>query len=171
MSGTVAGTLTVTGSTFANDDVNFNALGISLQDVEAGGSLTATTTGGPLTLTSADVGGDIALTSARDVVATGTLQSGLTTSVRGRNLDLQSVIADTDVDLTATVGNIVTGGDVSGVNVTFSANGDITHDNDSLLSADNILTLTAAAAISTSATPVRATIWSSMRSAQSPPTR
>ncbi len=141
--GNVTGTLTVTGSIFANDDAIFNATSLSLQDVEAGGSLTATTTGGPLTLVSADVGSNITLSSARDVLATGTLQSGAATTVTGRNLDLQSVIAGTDVDLIATVGNIVTRGDVSGFNVGFDANGDIDHDNDSLLSAGNDLTLTA----------------------------
>lgn len=141
--GSVNGTLTVTGSTFAASHVTFNATSLSLQDVEAGGSLTATTTGGPLTLTSADVGANITLTSARDAIATGLLQSGGDTTVSGRNLDLQAIAADGDVDLTATTGNIVTGGDVSGFNVTFDAVGDITHDTGSLLSATNLLTLTA----------------------------
>ncbi|AQA00402.1 hypothetical protein BWQ93_19540 [Sphingopyxis sp. QXT-31] len=141
--GSVTGTLTVTGSTFAASDVTFNATSIALQDVEAGGSFTATSTGGPITLTGADVANNITLTSARDVVATGLLQSGGDTTATGRNLDLQAIAAGGDVDLTATVGNIVTGGDVSGVNVTFDAAGDIVHDNDSLLGATNILTLTA----------------------------
>uniref|UniRef100_UPI00097E5E85 S-layer family protein n=1 Tax=Sphingopyxis sp. KK2 TaxID=1855727 RepID=UPI00097E5E85 len=143
VSGTITGLLTVTGSTFANDDVNFSATSMSLQDVTAGGSFTATTSGGPLTLTSADVANNITLTSARDVVATGLLQSGGDTTATGRNLDLASIAADGDVDLTATVGTIATGGNVSGVNVTFDAVGDIDHGIDNLLSASNNLTLTA----------------------------
>lgn len=143
VSGTVTGTLTVTGSTFAASDVTFNAASIALQDVEAGGSFTATSTGGPITLNSADVANNITLTSARDVVATGLLQSGQDTTATGRNLDLQAIAADGDVELNATVGNISTGGNVSGFNVTFDANGDIVHNNASLLSATNILTLTA----------------------------
>ncbi|KQZ65400.1 hypothetical protein ASD67_03080 [Sphingopyxis sp. Root1497] len=143
VSGTIAGVLTVTGSTFANDDVNFSATSMSLQDVTAGGSFTATTTGGPLTLVSADVANNITLTSARDVVATGLLQSGGDTTATGRNLNLRSIAADGDVDLTATVGTIATGGSVSGFNVTYDANGDITHDSDGLINAANILTLTA----------------------------
>jgi hypothetical protein len=141
--GAVNGLLTVTGSTFANDDVNFNATSMSLQDVTAGGSFTATTTGGPLTLTSADVANNINLTSARDVVATGLLRSGGNTIATGRNLDLQSITAGGDVGLTATVGTIATGGSVSGFNVTYDANGDIAHDSNGLISATNILTLTA----------------------------
>ena len=43
----------------------------------------------------------------------------------GRNLDLQSVTADGNVDLTATIGNIVTGGDVTGVGP-YDAGGNIT---------------------------------------------
>ena len=141
--GTVAGLLTVTGDTFANDDVNFNATSIALQDVTAGGSFTATTTGGPLALASADVANNITLTSARDVVATGLLQSGGDTVATGRNLDLQSIAADGDVDLTATVGTIATGGNVSGTNISYDATGDITHDSDGLIAATNVLTLTA----------------------------
>ncbi len=143
VSGTITGLLTVTGSTFANDDVNFSATSMSLQDVTAGGSFTATTSGGPLTLTSADVANNITLTSARDVVATGLLQSGGDTTATGRNLDLASIAADGDVDLTATVGTIATGGSVSGFNVTYDANTDITHDSDGLIAAANILSLTA----------------------------
>lgn len=141
--GTVTGLLTVTGSTFANDDVNFNATSIALQDVTAGGSLTATTTGGPLTLTGADVANNITLTSARDVVATGLLQSGGDTTATGRNLDLGPIAADGNVDLTATVGAIATGGNVSGFNITYDANTDITHDSDGLIAAANVLSLTA----------------------------
>lgn len=143
----ISGTLTVTGDSFAADDATFNALSIALQDVETGGSLTATTTGGPLTLASADAGANVVLTSARTVTATGPIQSDLATTIRGTGLDLQSVTAGTDVSLTATTGNIVTNGDVSGVNVTFNAGGDIAHDNDSLLSAGTALSLTAGGAI------------------------
>lgn len=142
--GSVAGTLTVTGSTFAASDVTFDATSLSLQDVEAGGALTATTTGGPITLTSADVGANIILTSARTVTATGTLDSGLATTVRGTGLDLQGVSAGTNIGLTATTGNIVTNGHVvAGGNIVFGAGGDIDHDNDSLLRAGNDMTLTA----------------------------
>ena len=143
----ITGTLTVTGDSFAADDATFNALSIALQGVETGGSLTATTTGGPLTLTGADAGANVILTSARTVTATGPIQSDLATTIRGTGLDLQSVAAGTDVSLTATTGNIVTRGDVSGVNVTFSAGGDIAHDNGSLLRAGNALSLTAGGAI------------------------
>ncbi|KTE72173.1 hypothetical protein ATE72_22330, partial [Sphingopyxis sp. HXXIV] len=144
VSGTVAGILTVTGSTFAADDATFNALSIALQDVEAGGSLIATSTGGPITLTSANAGANIILTSARTVTATGALDSGLATTVRGTGLDLQGVSAGTNIGLTATTGNIVTDGHVvAGGNIVFGAGGDIDHDNDSLLRAGNDLTLTA----------------------------
>ncbi|WP_447764573.1 hypothetical protein [Sphingopyxis panaciterrae] len=106
VSGTVAGTLTVTGDTFAADDAGFDATTISLQNVTAGGSLTATAAGGPISITGADVGGNITLTSARAVTATGALESGLTTTIGGTSLDLQDIIAGTNVSLTATGGAV-----------------------------------------------------------------
>ncbi|UNU43436.1 hypothetical protein EAO27_12460 [Sphingopyxis sp. YF1] len=72
--GTVAGALTVTGDIFSADDVVFDATSIALRNVQAGGSLTATATGGPVSIASADTAGNIGVSAAGDI--TGSYAAG-----------------------------------------------------------------------------------------------
>jgi len=141
--GNVTGTLTVTGSTFAASDVTFDATSVSLQDVEAGGSFTATATGGPISLTTADAGGAIALTASGIVTATGLLQSGGDTTASGASLNLRGIAAGGDVDLTSTIGDIVTNGDVFGFNISYDAARDILLDANDRVFADRAILLDA----------------------------
>ncbi|QNO28497.1 hypothetical protein EEB18_005980 [Sphingopyxis sp. OPL5] len=143
VSGTIAGVLTVTGSTFANDDVNFSATSMSLQDVTAGGSFTAGASGGPITLTSADVGANIGLTATGAVTATGLLQSGGDTTASGASLGLRSITAGGNVALTSTTGDIRTDGDVFGFNISYTSARDIVLDANDRAFANGTLALDA----------------------------
>lgn len=141
--GSVNGILTVTGSTFAASDVTFDATSVALQDVEAGGSFTATATGGPISLTTAEVGGAIALTASGIVTATGLMQSGSDTTASGASLNLRGITAGGDVDLTSTSGDIVTNGDVFGFNISYDAARDILLDANDRVFADRAILLDA----------------------------
>lgn len=143
VTGAIAGVLTVTGSTFANDDVNFSATSMSLQDVTAGGSFTAGASGGPITLTSADVGANIGLTATGAVTATGLLQSGGDTTASGASLGLRSITAGSNVALTSTTGDIRTDGDVFGFNISYTSARDIVLDANDRAFANGTLALDA----------------------------
>jgi hypothetical protein len=117
VSGTVTGTLTVTGDTFAADDASFNATTISLQNVVAGGSLTATATGGNIAVRNASSGGNMIFNAA------GTIDGAALTS--GGTMLLTATGAITLTDDASAVQRIQIDGDsIDAADVT-SSNGNI----------------------------------------------